>query len=181
MTTLVALSVSLVLAASPADDARDGALRAAFPAAERFVPTDVLLTDAMAAKLSELARARVDARLVTFYAAMRGADTLGYVVLHSHRVRTRNQTLAVSFETDGRLHQVQVVAFHEPPEYRLSDRWLEQLKGKGPQDRLSVGVDLDPISGATLSARGTAEQARWLLAAFRETVAARAARTEVAR
>lgn len=168
----------LVCAGGGSDQAREQVLRAAFPAAERFLPSDVLLTDDMAARLAQVSRARVDVRLVTFYAAMKGADALGYLVIHSHRVRTKNQTLAVSFEPDGRLRQVQIVAFHEPPEYRATDAWLDALKGKRAGDPVSVGVDLDPISGATLSTRTTAEQARWLLAAFKETVSARAARTE---
>ena len=33
-------------------------------------------------------------------------------------------------------------------------------------DRLAVGDDLAPISGSTLSARGVAEQSRWLLQAL---------------
>ena len=63
-----------------------------------------------------------------------------------------------------------MLAFLEPSEYRPSDRWLAQLSGKGPADRLAVGQDLAPISGATLTARGVAEESRWLLQALREAV-----------
>ena len=60
-----------------------------------------------------------------------------------------------------------MLAFLEPPEYRPPERWLAQLDGKGPADRLTVGQDLAPISGATLSARGIAEESRWLLQALK--------------
>lgn len=176
MLSALALTVYLCAGASPADQARQAALQAAFPAAERFEAHDVLLTEEQAARLAAVARARVDARLVTFYAARRGAETLGYVVLHTHRVRTKNQVLAVSFELDGRLHQVQIAAFHEPSEYRPGEAWLARLSGKTSRDRLAVGMDLDAISGASLSTRTTAEQTRWLLAAFQETIARQAAR-----
>lgn len=172
------LTAWLCTGASPAEAAREAALKAAFPTAERFVATDVLLTDEMAARLAAVSRARVDVRLVTFYSARRGTETLGYVVLHTHRVRTKNQMLAVSFELDGRIHQVQSAAFHEPSEYQPTEAWLAQLKGKTAGDRLAVGVDIDGITGASLSTRTTAEHARWLLAMFKEIIAVRPAHTE---
>lgn len=142
------------------------ALRACFPDAERFDATDVILSDEMARKLDELARARIPERMVTFYAARRGEAVLGYAVIQSHVVRTKRETLLLGFEPDGRLRRIAVLSFLEPPEYKPSERWLAQFSGKGSTDRLAVGDDLAPISGSTLSARGVAEQSRWLLQAL---------------
>jgi hypothetical protein len=151
-------------AASPGSP---GVLRTVFPEADRFDSDDVLLTADVAKRLDELARSRIPERLVTFYTARRGAETLGHAVIQSHVVRTKRETLLVAFEPDGRLRKIQVIAFLEPPEYKPSERWLAQFAGKGPADRLAVGDDLAFISGATLSARGVAEQSRWLLQALR--------------
>jgi hypothetical protein len=148
----------------------EAALRAVFPAAEAIEAKDVILTDEMVGRIERLARARVKERLVTFYTARRGADVLGYAVIHSHVVRTKRETLSIAFEPDGRLRKITVLAFLEPSEYRPSDRWLSQLSGKGPGDRLAVGQDLAPISGATLTARGVAEESRWLLQTLREAM-----------
>jgi hypothetical protein len=137
------------------------ALRAAFPDAERFDATDVLLSDEMAKRLDDLARSRIPERMVTFYAARRGD-----AVLQSHVVRTKRETLLIAFEPDGRIRRIVVLVFLEPPEYKPSERWLGQFDGKGPADRLAVGDDLAAISGSTLSARGVAEQSRWLLQAL---------------
>jgi hypothetical protein len=141
-------------------------LRSVFPEAERFDSDDVLLTAGMAKRLDELARSRIPERMVTFYTARRGPAVLGYAVLQSHVVRTKRETLLVAFEPDGRLKKLVVVAFLEPPEYKPSERWLAQFAGKGASDRLAVGDDLAFISGSTLSARGVAEQSRWLLQAL---------------
>ena len=165
---LVALAAGTVVSAAPGGDRW---LEQLFPEADRFTAQDVLLTDEMAQRLSQLAHAKVPERLVTFYEATRVGVVLGYAVLHTHRVRTKNETLAVAFEPDGRLKQLQVVVFLEPPEYQPPPRWLAQLEGKTTGDRLMVGDDLLPISGATLSARGIAEQTRWLLQAFKAAVA----------
>ena len=150
----------------PALAAPPDALREAFPDAERFDATDVLLSDEMARKLDELARAKIPERMVTFYAARRGDAVQGYAVLQSHVVRTKRETLLIAFEPDGRIRRIVVLVFLEPPEYKPSERWLAQFTGKGKADRLAVGDDLAPISGSTLSARGVAEQSRWLLQAL---------------
>jgi hypothetical protein len=152
--------------APPADPGPPGMLRATFPEAERFDSADVILTDDVARKLDDLARSRIPERMVTFYTARKGADVLGHAVVQSHVVRTKRETLLVAFEPDGRIRRIAVIAFLEPPEYKPSDRWLAQFAGKGTADRLAVGDDLAPISGSTLSARGVAEQSRWLLQAL---------------
>ncbi|HYQ80463.1 MAG TPA: FMN-binding protein [Anaeromyxobacteraceae bacterium] len=142
------------------------ALRALFPEAERFEARDLLIDDATAARLAELARARVEDRMVTFYTARRGGAVAGYAAIHTHVVRTKRETFAIAFEPDGHIRRIQVLAFLEPPEYQPPERWLAQLRGKGAGDRLAVGDDLAPIAGATLSARGIAERSRWLLQAL---------------
>jgi len=149
-----------------ADPGPPGMLRATFPDAERFDSADVILTDELAKRIDELARARIAERMVTFYTARRGTEVLGHAVVQSHVVRTKRETLLVAFEPDGRIRRIAVVSFLEPPEYKPSERWLGQFAGKGTADRLAVGDDLAPISGSTLSARGVAEQSRWLLQAL---------------
>jgi hypothetical protein len=169
------LALLLVAVLAPGADAlaqaatagKPDPLRAIFPEADRFDAADVILTDEMARRLDDLARSRIPERMVTFYTARRGAEILGYGVLQSHVVRTKRETLLVAFEPDGRIRRIVVVSFLEPPEYKPSDRWLAQFAGKGPADRQAVGDDLAPITGSTLSARGVAEQSRWLLQALK--------------
>ena len=169
MRTRLAMAATLALlgASARADDpGPPGMLRATFPEAERFDSADVILTDELARRIDELARSRIAERMVTFYTARRGADVLGYAVVQSHVVRTKRETLLVAFEPDGRIRRIVVISFLEPPEYKPSERWLGQFAGKGTADRLAVGDDLAPISGSTLTARGVAEQSRWLLQAL---------------
>jgi hypothetical protein len=146
----------------------EAAVRALFPACDRIEAKDVLLTDEMAARIEKLARARVPERLVTFYTARKGADVLGYAAIHTHVVRTKQETLSLAFEPDGRIRKITVLSFLEPPEYKPSERWLAQFDGKRAGDRLAVGQDIAPITGATLTARGITEASRWLLQALRE-------------
>jgi hypothetical protein len=171
----VLLAAFLLLPAAPAKAGVGGeeeaAIRAIFPDADAVEAKDVLLTDDLVKRIEGLARARVKERLVTFYAARRGGSVLGYAVIHSHVVRTKRETISIAFEPDGRIRKITVLAFLEPEEYRPSERWLAQFQGKGAGDRLAVGQDIAPITGATLTARGIAAESRWLLHALRETAA----------
>ncbi|HET9551890.1 MAG TPA: FMN-binding protein [Anaeromyxobacteraceae bacterium] len=162
------LAAGPAAAGGPAAGADQQLVRQLFPEADAVEPRDVLLTDAMVARIEQLARARVRERLVTFYTARKGGAVAGYAVIQAHVVRTKRETLLLGFEPDGRIRRISILAFLEPAEYRPPERWLAQFGGKGSSDRLAVGDDIAPITGATLSARGIAEQARWLLAALRE-------------
>ncbi|HEY7724010.1 MAG TPA: FMN-binding protein [Anaeromyxobacteraceae bacterium] len=156
--------------------AKEGAaLRSAFPEAERFTSRDLLLGDDLAARIEKLSRARVRERLVTFYTAWKGEAVAGYAVIHSHVVRTKRETFTLAFEPDGRIRRITILAFLEPEEYRPGERWLRQFQGKGAGDRLAVGDDIAPITGATLTARGIAERSRWLLQALKVAVGPEAA------
>jgi hypothetical protein len=165
---LLSAAVRAQPAESPAKD--EQAVKSLFPGADRVEARDVILTDEMVARIEKLARAKVKERLVTFYVARAGSAVKGYAVIHSHIVRTKRETFAIAFEPDGRIRKIAVLAFLEPEEYKPPERWLAQFEGKGPEDRLAVGQDIAPITGATLTARGIAEESRWLLQALREAV-----------
>lgn len=166
------LAVAILLpartASAPLGGKEEAAIRSIFPEATRLEVKDLLLTAEMVRRIEGLARARVKERLVTFYTARRGDEVAGYAVIHSHIVRTKRETLSIAFEPDGRIRKITVLAFLEPEEYKPSERWLAQFEGKGPADRLAAGHDIAAITGATLTARGIAEESRWLLQALRE-------------
>jgi hypothetical protein len=168
---LLAAAVRAQPAEPPAKD--EQAVRALFPGADRIEARDVILTDEMVARIERLARAKVKERLVTFYVARAGSAPKGYAVIHSHVVRTKRETFAIAFEPDGRIRKISILAFLEPEEYKPPERWLAQFEGKGPEDRLAVGQDIAPITGATLTARGIAEESRWLLQALQAAPEAR--------
>jgi hypothetical protein len=173
VSVILAASLALLLAAPPASGADEQIVRGLLPEADLVEARDVLLTAEMVARIEQLARTRVRERLVTFYTARRAGGVVGYAVIQAHVVRTKRETLALAFEADGRIRRIGILAFLEPPEYRPPERWLAQFEGKGPSDRLAVGDDIAPITGATLSARGIAEQARWLLVALQQAREAR--------
>jgi Na+-translocating ferredoxin:NAD+ oxidoreductase RnfG subunit len=65
----------------------------------------------------------------------------------------------------GIIRGVEVVAYREPRGEEIRNpRFLRQLQGKSIQDKLALGVDVDAITGATISSRSATFAARKALA-----------------
>ena len=88
----------------------------------------------------------------------------GYAIIDSHNVRTLPETFMVVVEPNGTLRRVEVLAFHEPPEYLPTERWIEQFPGKKLDDDLKLGAGIQGITGATLSAQAMTAGVRRALA-----------------
>jgi hypothetical protein len=117
------------------------------------------------------ARVRYAGRLVTAHLAWRG-DTLDGTGFFDTRVmRTMPATMLVVVAPDSTVRRIEVLAFHEPPDYRPPGRWVDRLRRRRLDDRLWPGRDLPGLSGATLSARGYTESVRLALALWEVVVA----------
>jgi hypothetical protein len=156
---------------------REAALRLAFPEADRIQPVDVILTPAQASRVRDLAGVKPTSRLVTAYAGFAGSRALGWAFLDTHDDRTLPETVLLVVSTDGRLAQVRLLAFHEPPEYRPGADWFARFAGAALDDDLKLGHRVDGISGATLSAHAVAAAARRVLAVWQVAFATREAGT----
>jgi hypothetical protein len=146
--------------------AKDEALALAFPGAERIEERVFILTDAQKAEVEQRARAPLESQLWTIHVGWKGGEVLGYAVIDSHIVRTLPETFMVVIDSKGVLRRVDVLAFHEPPEYLPTTRWIEQFPGRGLDDDLKLGAGIQGITGATLSAHAMTAGVRRALALF---------------
>jgi hypothetical protein len=144
------------------------ALAEAFPGA-RVERRTFALTPGQARAVEGRAQVRLPSRLITAYPAWR-ADTLaGTAFFESRTIRTMPGVFMVVVAPDTTITRIEVLAFHEPPDYRPPARWLDGFAGRPLDDRLWPSRDLRNLAGATLSARSVAESARLALALY-ETV-----------
>ena len=67
---------------------------------------------------------------------------------------------------DATIERIEVIAFHEPPDYRPTERWLGQFKHKRLDQRLWPRRDIRNLSGATLTTRAVTESGRLALAMY---------------
>jgi Na+-translocating ferredoxin:NAD+ oxidoreductase RnfG subunit len=66
----------------------------------------------------------------------------------------------------GEVRSLRVLAFHEPLEYKPTDRWYRQFDDRSIESPLRVGGDVHGVVGATLSARATTRGVRRALAFY---------------
>jgi Na+-translocating ferredoxin:NAD+ oxidoreductase RnfG subunit len=144
--------------------AKDEALALAFPGAERVEERVLILTDAQKDDVERRARAKLETQLWTLYVGWKGGNVQGYAVIDTHVVRTLPETFMVVVDPKGTLRRVDVLAFHEPPEYLPTERWIGQFPGRRLDDDLKLGAGIQGITGATLSAQAMTAGVRRALA-----------------
>ncbi|QJD31451.1 FMN-binding protein [Methylococcus geothermalis] len=127
----------------------------------------VFLTDEQMAAVEREARVKLDSGLFTFYTAERDGKSLGFAAIESHTVRTQPESLLIVLSPGGEVVRVEVLAFHEPPEYQPAARWFEQMKGRSIE-QLIPGNGIDAVSGATLSSVAALASVRKVKAIFRQ-------------
>ena len=170
MHTITSILFLAILALSSTSQAtvfysKEEAFEVAFGAGAEVEPLAVFLTDEQAELIEKTAQVKLDSKLFTFYVGKRGGQTLGYAAIESHNVRTQPETELILLSPTGELVRVEMLAFHEPPEYQPPARWFERLYKRPLKDlRLNQGVD--GIAGATLSSRASLEGIRKVMAIY---------------
>lgn len=169
------LAAALAVAAPPAVRAtvfttRPQALALAFPDA-RIERRAFVLTGEQARAVQARAQVKVGSKLVAAYAAWRGDTLVGTAFFDTRTMRTMPAVIMVVVRPDITVERVDILAFHEPPDYRPPARWLGTFASRRLGDGLWPQRDLRNLSGATLSARAVTEGVRLALALY-EVVAA---------
>ncbi len=168
---LKALVFGLVLAALPAASlgkiyfSKQEAMELAFGKDAQVEMMPLFLTDTERQKIERLAKTKLESSLYTYYVGKRSGRIVGYAAIETHTVRTKPETLLIVLNPDGTLKRIEILAFHEPPEYQPPLRWFDQLFGV-PLQQLRLGGGVQGITGATLSARAALDSVRKVLAIY---------------
>ncbi|HET7712209.1 MAG TPA: FMN-binding protein [Thermoanaerobaculia bacterium] len=104
-----------------------------------------------------------DQQLLVRYAGSDGR----YAYFDTHRVRTLAETVMIVVGADGRIEEIEILAFDEPADYLPKRRWLDQLLGRRLDRELALNRAIRPISGASLSGRSIVNAGRKVLAIHR--------------
>ena len=149
---------------------KEEAFELAFGKDAQIESVPVFLTDEQSAAIEKLGKAKLDSQLYTFFEGRRNGELLGYAAIESHTVRTQPETLLIVLSPTGQLIKSEILAFHEPPEYKPSRAWFATLIGK-PVESLRLNQGVDGISGATLSVRASLDGIRKALAVYQVAMA----------
>ena len=131
MFTRALVVVAALAAATPARGAvylsRDQALALAFPQA-RTEAMSWVLTDAQTRSVAQRAKVKVRSKLLAATAGFRGDTLAGVAFFDSRTVRTMPGVFMIVVAPDTTIARIDVVAFHEPPDYRPPARWLGLIR-----------------------------------------------------
>jgi len=142
------------------------ALALAFPDAEEVASNTFVLDDDQVERIESLAKCELDSKLVKIYTGMREGKVLGYALIDVHNVRTLPEAFMVVLNPAGKVRSLRVLAFHEPLEYKPTNRWYRQFDNRSIDAPLRVGGDIHGVVGATLSTRATTRGVRRALAYY---------------
>jgi H+/Na+-translocating ferredoxin:NAD+ oxidoreductase subunit G len=107
-----------------------------------------------------------------FYIASTAGRVDGYAIIDDELGQTEPITFGVKLSPDGVVERAAVLIYREPrgDEVR-SKHFLDQLRGKNLNKPCRAGVDIDAVSGATISSHSIANGVRRALVLFDELVA----------
>ena len=160
----------LLLAAAPRPAAarlllsQKEALALAFPAPLKVERRTAYLSPEEVRRASELAQAKVESRVWTYYVGTSSRGTAGYAYFETHVVRSMTETFMAVLSPDGSVRSVELLAFAEPEDYEPSKPWLGQFAGKSLKDDLLVHRAVRNITGASLTSEALAAGVRRALA-----------------
>jgi len=114
--------------------------------------------------IQQRAKAKLSSKIVRYYSITKKQKPLGHALLLQQRIRTKKAGILYMVDNNNSIISLEIVAFHEPSEYKPNDEWKKVFEGKSLKDELKAGQDIATISGATLSARAISDSARIALA-----------------
>ena len=167
---LTAVVVALLTAAATPAVAQtltqDEALRLAFPRGTSVERRTAYLDDEQLAQAEQLAGPDVEVTsgIITHYVGTRDGTPAGVAYFDAHRVRTLPEVLMIVVDNDARVRRVEVLTFHEPPEYRAPGGWLRQFEDRSLDRALSLRGGIVNMTGATLTSNAVTRAVRRVLA-----------------
>jgi len=138
----------------------DEAMRTHFGDKIEVSKKNILLVDKDIKIAQKLAKRKIKDRIFRIYVAYENDKVIGYGVIHTSKVRTKDETAIYLIGKGGKLKAIEIIAFYEPPEYIPPKRWLKQFDNATTANNLKLKQDIRAISGATLSAQAITDSAK---------------------
>lgn len=106
---------------------------------------------ALGCKLSDVVMGAADS--MTFHVGMRGGKTYRHACAITALARSEPMRLLVVLSAEGAVESVETLAFHEPPQYKPSAKFLAQFPGGSPEHPPEHRRNIRNIAGATITSR----------------------------
>ena len=133
------------------------AAHAMFPSSTAATRETLELSDAEVAVLDKSLGRHIVGKSYPYLDVVEGPKHLGVIFLLDVLGQAEPITFAVAITPSGVVQDVRVMVYREPHGAEIEDsRFHKQFIGKALKDPLTLGKDVDAISGATISSRSEA-------------------------
>ncbi|HIC11884.1 MAG TPA: FMN-binding protein [Sulfurimonas sp.] len=145
------------------------AMKEAYDLNATITKKNFLLSNTKYKNIQKNAKTKLDTKIYRIFTAKKDDKILGYGVLVSRKVRSKNGVV-LYFIKNNNLLGIEVIAFNEALEYLTTDRWNSQFEDINTAKMLRLNRDIPSITGATMSARSVVESSRIAFAVYNELV-----------
>lgn len=138
-----------------------------FPGAKSYSTEVVKYTKAQGKEIEK----RIDGKLdpdeneFKFYRVKKDDEVVGTVLTHQARGKYGAVQTVVAIDNDGKVIGVYVQRHREPTNLN-KESFLQQFEGKTVEDPITVGEDIDPISGYNKSCQAVALSVKKILVIY---------------
>lgn len=112
-------------------------------------------------KLSDVVMGTADS--LTFHVGMRGGKKYRLACAITALARSEPMRLLVVLSAEGVVESVEILAFHEPPQYKPSKKFLAQFQGASSENPPEHRRNVRNIAGATITSRQASRAVRLVL------------------
>jgi len=145
------------------------AMKEAYDLNATIIKKNILLSNTKYKNIQKNAKTKLDTKIYRIFTAKKDDKILGYGVLVSRKVRSKNGVV-LYFIKNNNLLGIEVIAFNEALEYLTTDRWNSQFEDINTSKMLRLNRDIPSITGATMSARSVVEGSRIAFSVYNELV-----------
>ena len=143
---------------------RESAIELAFPGTDSVTTVTLMLSETQAADVAARAGVTIESRLVRVYEAWSSGEVTRRGIIDTHKVRSLPETVLVVTDGTHRVEAVHLLAFHEPVQYRASEKWFGQFEDRGLDPELAVRRGIVGMAGATMTSNAVTAAVRRALA-----------------
>jgi|SRR5882724_4544915 len=130
------------------------ALKLVFPHSGQVVPENHDLTPDQERAIALTLRYRLASRTQRVWRGLSGGHTDGYAMILNEVGKEQYITFVAGITPEFRVQRVALMVFRENRGWEVEDaRFTNQFRGQALSDSLTVGADINGITGATLSSQ----------------------------
>ncbi len=161
LTLIMAIALHAELLISPVDS-----MKFTFSGATTIEKRNLLLSNEQVNLIEQEIKQKLKTKIYQIYKASIGDKFLGYGVLVSQNVRSKNCVVMYHISDKAILKSIEIIAFNEPREYLPSKKWTEVFNQTLTSQPLYLTKDIPAITGATLTARAVTDASRVAFAIY---------------